>query len=566
MLLILFSWLYIFYTTITLGFYLNKLAKLKCDDSIVLSIFGFFSVTLIASFCALFGRINVEFHIFLLVINFILSLKYKSELFPVFQSFLNQINELSKGLKIFLFLTTILILAQCASTSNIIDNETYYIQTIKWLNEYGFVKGLANLHVFLGQTSGWHITQSVFNFSFLYQNFNDINGLYLLLVNVFVSSKLNRYWKTKNQLALMIGLLPLANLFLFQFIGAPSPDLAIYVISFLLFYYFLKDFDTLTIDSYNLIFILSCFLVYIKVSAFPILMIPLVLFILNFKKLIYKIYISYIVGILTIGLFIAKNLILTGYPFFPSPIFKDILFLNYALPSELYTFSFSKAKLYEFMVLKSEYNNKSAMAIFLKWLFYSKIDSLFNISIIASIFTIPYFLRKYLNKTAYWFLYMGMLLQLAFLILTSPQYRFIIHFVLFFGCVILSCVLRKKQLILYFFYVSLIPIVYFIVVPIKSNTQVKNKLFDQKTRFSVVNIFIPHKNSNLVTQYQLNNVGNLDYYSPNKKIYFWISGDGPLPCVNEKQLLYFEKKLGYVPQKRTKDIKDGFYSKKITVK
>jgi len=79
----------------------------------------------------------------------------------------------------------VLILNHCSQSPLLIDNETYYIQTIKWLNEYGFVKGLANLHVFLGQTSGWHIAQSVFNFSFLYANFNDLSGYALTLGLVF---------------------------------------------------------------------------------------------------------------------------------------------------------------------------------------------------------------------------------------------------------------------------------------------------------------------------------------------------------------------------------------------
>ena len=74
--------------------------------------------------------------------------------------------------KILFGIISLLILAQCASPPLILDNESYYIQTIKWLNQYGFVKGLVNLHVFLGQTSGWHLLQSAFSFSFLYDRFN----------------------------------------------------------------------------------------------------------------------------------------------------------------------------------------------------------------------------------------------------------------------------------------------------------------------------------------------------------------------------------------------------------
>ena len=230
MILVLISWFYIFFTSVTLGLLFNHKAKLKCNNSITISFIGFISVTILASFWAIFGRINIEFHVFLLFINFILGVKYKSELINTFKSIINQIQSLSKNIKIFLFIITLLITVKCASFSNFIDNETYYIQTIKWLNEYGFVKGLVNLHVFLGQTSGWHIAQSAFSFSFLHQDFNDINGYCLLLINFFALLKLNSFWQNKNPLFLIIGLLPITNLLLFQFISTPSPDLAVYII------------------------------------------------------------------------------------------------------------------------------------------------------------------------------------------------------------------------------------------------------------------------------------------------------------------------------------------------
>jgi len=563
MLLIIFSWIYIFYTSVVVGFVLKKLAQLKSSNIITISFLGFFTTTVIASIWAIFGRINIEFHVFLLFINFIFNIKYKSDLSDLFKSLFNQIVNFSKSQKIFILLIILLVTAKCAFTSNFIDNETYYIQTIKWLNEYGFVKGLANLHIFFGQTSGWHIVQSAFNFSFLQQNFNNLNGICLILANIFATSKLNSYRQNKNQIYLTIGLLPIVNLLLFQFIGVPSPDLAVYLISFILFYYFLKNFESIKVENYNLIFILSIFIVYIKITAFPILILPLVLFVLNFKKLFSKIYISYIIGLIVFSLFVIKNLIITGYPFFPSPNFKDVIYLNYSLPIELYDFSFNTQRLYDFTVLKSEFNGMDRIHIFIKWLLYSKIYSFFNSGIIISILIIPYFLKRFLNKVSYWTLYFGMLIQLVFLFLTSPQYRFILNFVLFFGFIIISCLISKRQIITYFLYLSIIPIVYSIVFPIKTYNKINNKLFKETSYSLNKNIFIPHKKSNLNCIYQNNSIGNLDYYSPNIKTLLWATGDGNLPCVNKNQLLFFQNKYGFIPQKFTSNLADGFYSKNI---
>lgn len=168
MILILLSWIYILFTSINFGFICDRILGLKNKNFVVTSFLGLFSITVLASIWAIFGRINVEFHIFLLICNFFVFLKFKEDVIGFYQTFKGKIRQLSLSLKIYLLLATILILAQCSILPYIIDNESYYIQTIKWFNEYGFVKGIANLHLYLGQASGWHITQSVFNFSFLY--------------------------------------------------------------------------------------------------------------------------------------------------------------------------------------------------------------------------------------------------------------------------------------------------------------------------------------------------------------------------------------------------------------
>jgi len=113
--------------------------------------------------------------------------------------FIAALKNLKVPLQLFLGAITILIIAQCSTAPYVIDNESYYIQTIKWLNEYGYVKGLANLHIFFGQTSGWHIAQSAFNLSFLYPNFNDLSGFCLLLGNLFAILKLNSYFSNENK-------------------------------------------------------------------------------------------------------------------------------------------------------------------------------------------------------------------------------------------------------------------------------------------------------------------------------------------------------------------------------
>nr|MBP6557864.1 hypothetical protein [Flavobacterium sp.] len=194
MVLILVSWLYIFFTSIALGIGFSKLFRIKSLNVVIVSILGLFGIALLASAWAIFSPINIGFHIFLLIVSMVLGFYFKNDLKEILKSTLRQLSGFSLMTKVLLSCSSVLILAQSAAQPFLVDNETYYIQTIKWLNEHGFVPGLANLHLFLGQTSGWHITQSVYSFSLLYDNFNDLNGYLLLMVNFWAFQNLQSYF------------------------------------------------------------------------------------------------------------------------------------------------------------------------------------------------------------------------------------------------------------------------------------------------------------------------------------------------------------------------------------
>lgn len=561
MLLICFSWFYVVFTSVNLGIGLDKMNRKTSDDLIIAVVKGLFSVTVLASFWALFGRINWEFHLFLFLVNVGLFVRYKSIISRVYRTFYTDFLLLSKSLKIYLSIVLLLIIAQCASVPFIIDNETYYIQTIKWINEYGFVKGLANLHIFFGQTSGWHITQSVFNFSFLYTNFNDLSGFCLLLGNVFAVQKLNSYFSNSTTIYLIAGLLPIANVLLFQFISAPSPDLAVYILSCMMFFYFIENYKALSVDSFQTVVVLTLFILYIKPTSFLLLLLPTALLISNFKTVSRHLFSGFTIGILVLGLFITKNTILTGYPLFP---FTTVGFGNYdfKVPRQLVDFYFNQQRLYRFFLTNKEFHSLSFFEKCSKWISMEKISGLFNILSLFMVVVLPFFIKKWFNQRAYWILYFLMVVQLIVLIVTSPQFRFFLHFNLFFGFLIACPLLKNKKIIEIGLYLSLILTAIILFFPIKYSYLTKNQLIMDNSKFSKRNTVFPHHNSKLRTTFHIEKNGNLIYNSPDATTFFWANGNGKLPCVNVQQIDYFGARFHYVPQLRTTHLEGGFYSKK----
>lgn len=555
MLLLLICWCYLGFTFLNLGFAFQKITKFKSDDHILTLIFGMFLTTILASIWAIYGRIHFEFQLFLIALQGLIVLKFKKELYPIYHSLWQQIKSLPKALKIFLATIASLILIQAVSNATLIDNETYYIQTIKWLNEFGFVKGLANLHPFFAQTSGWHILQSVFSYSYLPFSNNDLNGFCLLLGNLFAAFRLHDYFKNGHRINLWFGLMPLANVFLFSFSNVPSPDLPVALLSMVLFYYFIKSEDEEAM-TFNVLFLLTIFIIYIKITALPLVLLPLLFIAIHLKKMDIKINRNLLIGLLVFILFAIKNTILTGLPLFPSLLFQKIVAVDYALPMSLYDFSFETSKCYSFFISSKAYAESNGFQIFLAWLNHSFI----NIFILILLLVIPYFIKRFFDSKAVWTLYGVMVFQFVFIWFTSPQFRFMIPFAMLFCLLLISLILSTEKKIYMSFFASIFLILFLMMVSPRLG-QHHTKMTFSNDSFSVRKLLYPNLNSNLKTTFEAKTMGNLQYFSPDPTIYIWATGDGALPCVNAKQIQYLKKRLGIFPQCRTENIKDGFYSK-----
>lgn len=562
MLLIFLSWIYIFATTLIFGVGIKRLLNLEQLNSIITLFLGLFVITLFAGFWAIFFAVNIEFHISLLIIS-VLSLvinkeNIKSELLLIIKDF-KQLLPVFKGTIIVLF---ILILAQCASPPFVIDNESYYIQTIKWLNEYGLVKGLVNLHLFLGQTSGWHILQSAFSFSFVYEHFNDLSGFCLFLGNIYAITKLNAYFIASEKKAtnLIIGLFPLFNVFFFQFISAPSADIAIYVLALIIFHLFIKCFSIYNRNAFIALVVLSVFSTLIKLTGLVFCFLPLVIYIKHYvysKKTTVAVI---IIGSITLGLFVAKNLIVTGNIIYPLGGIEK-LNTSWSLPSvvETYFANYSKASSYGQTI--ETYEKSSALVLLKKWLMLPKLDGILNKAMILILLISPFIIRKTGNKIAFYIIYSLAILNLLLLFTITPQYRFFFPFLMFLTLAVLSVIIKNTFLIK----ASITGSVLIASVPLFvsfNNAKLTNTEYHTaSSTFSTDYIIEPHSNSKYGIGYKSTKTVNAVIYSPTEIDFFWGTGNLPLPALNEQQLNYFRDYFNVMPQLRGDSIEEGFYSK-----
>jgi hypothetical protein len=384
----------------------------------------------------------------------------------------------------------------------------------------------------------------------------------LLLGNLFAISKLNDYFKNGKITNLIIGFIPVVNVLLFQFISAPSPDLPVYIFSFIAFYYFLNSFNSVNYQNFTILSILTLFVVFIKPTAIVLLILPLTL-VLKDWKLVSKFWFpAFTIGLTIAGLLITKNIILTGHPFFPLNILSSNQY-TFAVPNELTNFYFNQKRMYRFMLTLKEFQELSLWDKFLKWISFRNISGIFNLLSLLFALVIPFVIKRFYNLKMYWILYVTFILQLLFLIITSPQFRFFIHFNLLFAFIILAQIINQKKHIYLVLSTSLIVVIFFLFVPVNYRVLTQNKLILKNSNFNTSQLVFPHNNSKMERTFLKIKEGNLIYNSPHPETFFWSNGNGNLPCVNVKQIEYFKKYFGYIPQQNSQDIKDGFYSKKI---
>ncbi|WP_452226962.1 LIC_10190 family membrane protein [Lacinutrix cladophorae] len=563
MFLILLSWLYILAISSIIGISINRFLQLQKKDSIITIFFGFFGITLIASIWAIPFAINSYFHALLLSITILLGYKIRKKVIPFWLELKTSLLNLNTFFKIFIGVISILILAQSASPPFIIDNESYYIQTIKWLNEYGFANGLVNLHVFLGQTSGWHILQSAFNFSFIYNRFNDLSALALLLANVYAIGLLNNYFTKKedSKLNLIFGLFPLWNVFYFQFISVPSPDIAIYILSFILLHQFILCYASYTKQAFLAVVMLSFFMIFIKLTALPFCIFALVLYKRYYVFTRSTSSIIILFGSLTLFLFAIKNIIVTGNLLFPLQGIESLK-TSWSLPENIETYFANYTKPYAFHLAADTFENASYLTRLKSWLLAPSLHGFFNKLILLCLAISPYTIYKSKNKKAFYTIYFVAILTMLFLFLTSPQYRFFFPFILCFSLLLVSkIILHKKSM-----EVVLVVCTILTTIPLffKVNNQqiTNNKQLAVSSTFSLKYIITPYKNSKYSEDYITIQLKETNINTPTNVDFFWGTGDIPLPALNQEQLDFFKTYFHRIPQQRTENLKDGFISKK----
>ncbi|SFT81588.1 hypothetical protein SAMN05421857_3456 [Chryseobacterium formosense] len=418
----------------------------------------------------------------------------------------------------------------------ILDHFGYYVPSIKWLTEYGLVKGISNLDLILGQMSAWHILQAGFS------NFSDpilkLNAVLLIIYVLYIIE--NKSW-------LQLIFVPV----LLIFAQSPSPDLPVITFSLIILNEILSGNKNL-----SFLFAFSVFTFAIKPTI-----IWLPIFILLYSVFISKFdYKKFIFGSFVFLLFTLKNIWIFGYPFFPIAVF-DLGISWKANPEMLRASSeFAKVKMYDEQYTYEEILKFSWFEHIKNWLFLKGIKSIINILFVVSLMGFIIFSLIKRNKIVS-LICISILIKSVLILLFSAQYRFFIDvfFVMFF--VIFFKHLNTKKS----FQISS-----FLICAVVGLFSFPNLIQKFVPSFNVGRFMTQFEKKQLLkpsnyeyNQYKSYQVGDLNF---NVSKHYPFNFDTPTPAISESYVLDYQK-LGIFPQPIDKnDLKKGFIWKKLNAK
>ncbi|OAB78132.1 LIC_10190 family membrane protein [Cochleicola gelatinilyticus] len=564
MLLVLGYWCFLFLSTSLIGLTFQKVLHLKGLHPAITIALGCFGITLFASFFAFFYALDGYFDLLLGFLLLAASVTNRTKFSPYLQYCSTLLLKFPLFLKILFLITVVFAAAKSAGVPFIIDNESYYLQTIKWLDSYGIVKGIANIHPFLDQVSGWHIFESALNLNSIFKGFNDANGFLLVIATSYAFSHLHQYKNGRLEF-LFIGLFPIFNLLLFQFIDAPSPDLPVYILGYFVFSEFLKEMKSVSETNYNgfiLISLLVIFSIYLKVSALALLIFPMYLLYINNrvpKNTLLKIG---FIGFVSAFCFILKNYYTSGYPLYPLALFEANV--PWKLPKSIFEFITEQTKYFGYGMTETIFLKSTLFQRIWHWLFLPGLHGLFNKAMVLLLFIAPFYIQKMSFKKSFLVLYFASVIQLILVLSASPQYRFYLLFFMLLCLLVLVRFVRKQWLHRALLVSSIGAIAITLFLPVSLQKITTNQHLQNLVPFQKETILIPHPSTRYATaNFESVSEGNFTFFSAMNIDFFWATGDGPLPCVKKQQINYFKETHGRVPQFISEKVSDGFYSKKI---
>lgn len=353
MISVLLIWAYMFITMLFGGAILIALAEkvigYKTNSILVTLLAGLTLVTVYAQIFSLFGGVSLLANVICVAILTVIVIVFRRTVVSNLKAAFDNL----KSEKMYLGAALALTILMAIGTSHGLmhyDTGLYHAQAIHWIEEYGVVKGLGNLHCRLGYNSAAFPLTAFYSFAFVSgQSFHVASGFCALLLGVeclgLRKNIANRKLDTA-AFARFTGIYYL--LMIYDEMISPASDYYMVTLAFILVIRLLDIFENDEPDekAVAMLAYLACLILTIKLSgAFLILcaLYPAVVFVR--KKEYLKLFASILTGTVIVIPYLCRNVIISGWLLYPSTSF-DLFNFDWKIPKASASYDFKEIQVY----------------------------------------------------------------------------------------------------------------------------------------------------------------------------------------------------------------------------
>jgi len=272
MLTIFLNWIYIGITAFCLGCGFSAFSgrvfgyRLKRMDSVLMA--GLIIATVYAQIFSLFGGVGLLANIILILGCAGIAVLCREEMKAFIAERWNGFSGCSK------LLTVILVIVWAFYSSRgycHYDTDLYHAQSIRWIEEYGVVPGLGNLHLRFGYNSSLFALSALYSMKFLFgQSMHTVSGFFALLLSI-TALDITKSWKRRKFIVsdyARVGLIYYLTTII-EYVLSPASD---YVIMCMTFFIVIKWLDCLEqgekdIAPYALLCVVGVYAMTLKLTA-----------------------------------------------------------------------------------------------------------------------------------------------------------------------------------------------------------------------------------------------------------------------------------------------------------
>lgn len=306
---------------------------------------GLICITAIGQGLALFMPVALPVAVFLLlVLQGCVLMKgsfFKSTLLCFFKTLMG-LHPLTKG---GIAITWLFLLLLNSGPTLMDDTESYHIQMVKWIHQYGTVPGIANVHERFGFNSSWFTSIAVFSFPTTYNFYTVLNGTLSVWFSLYLWMNADALFKltnisrapTKEFISLLIFTVCLLAWPLIRGNASTANyDIITAVIVFVLFIESIhaeKEVSSFPFEAEWMVW--PVYLFTVRIINFPLLLLPLSLSVLYLNKKHWKpIYFYSAFSLVLVLPFLMRTFLLSGFFFYPSP-FADFFYVDWKVDKKV---------------------------------------------------------------------------------------------------------------------------------------------------------------------------------------------------------------------------------------